>query len=301
MEFLLALTLLANPDSVAVRDIQVAKGETLRTTTVGTGRPVVLIPGIFGGAFSYRKITGPLATQGFRAVVVEPLGFGASSHPKKADYSFEAQSRRVARTLEQMGITNALLIGQGSGTGIAFRLATDRPDLIRGLLSIDGGPTETPATPEMKRLFKLGIWPLKLMMDAPRARHDLRDELTSNSGDTTWVTDEVVERYAAGQINDIGGSLDALYQMSKVKQGTALADRLDGCAVPVLLLIGGAPHRIQVPSEQLALLQRRVQHFSSERVPGAGQYIQEEQPRVVLAAVGRLDRMASTHQAPGER
>src|SRR3954471_1733557 len=141
---LLSLTLLAAPvDSVAVRDIQVAKGETLRTTSIGTGRPIVLIPGLFGGAYSYRKITGPLVAQGYRAIVVEPLGYGSSSHPKKADYSLDAQAERVARTLEQMGIRRALLVGHANGAGIAFRLAVDRPDLVRGLLSIDGGPAET--------------------------------------------------------------------------------------------------------------------------------------------------------------
>jgi len=48
--FLLSLALLSLPaaDSIVVRDIQVAEGETLRTTSVGTGQPIVLIPGIFG-------------------------------------------------------------------------------------------------------------------------------------------------------------------------------------------------------------------------------------------------------------
>src|SRR5918997_520164 len=128
---LLSLALLATPvDSIAVRDIQVAKGETLRTTTIGTGRPIVLIPGIFGGAYSYRKITGPLVAQGFRAIVVEPLGYGSSSHPKNADYSFGAQTERVARTLEQMGIKQALVVAQSTGAAIAFRLALQRPDLV---------------------------------------------------------------------------------------------------------------------------------------------------------------------------
>src|SRR5829696_2984508 len=100
---LVSLAVLAPPaDSIAVRDIQVAKGETLRTTSMGRGKPVVLIPGLFGGAYSYRKITGPLVAQGYQAIVVEPLGYGASSHPKKADYSLDAQTERVERTVEQM-------------------------------------------------------------------------------------------------------------------------------------------------------------------------------------------------------
>ena len=94
--FLLSLALLTLPvDSAVVRDIKVADGETLRTTSVGNGQPIVLIPGIFGGAYGYRKITGPLVAQGYRTIVIEPLGYGFSSHPKDADYSFGAQSDRV--------------------------------------------------------------------------------------------------------------------------------------------------------------------------------------------------------------
>jgi pimeloyl-ACP methyl ester carboxylesterase len=288
---LLGLALFLTPiDSTAVRDVEVARGEILRTTSVGTGRPIVLIPGLFGGAYSYRKITEPLVAQGFRTIVIEPLGYGSSSHPKKADYSFDAQTDRVARTLDRMGIKQALVVSQANGAGIAFRLAIKRPDLVRGLLSIDGGPAESPSTPEMKRLFKFGVFPLKLMMDDATAREQLHDELTTNSGDPRWVTDEVVRGYGAAQMADLDGSLDALYRISKSKENDSLADRLDRCEAPVILLIGAAPHRVQVPNEERELLKQKLARFSMEDVPGAGQYIQEEQPGVVLAAVEKLDR-----------
>jgi pimeloyl-ACP methyl ester carboxylesterase len=291
---LLSLALLLTPlDSVAVHDIRVADGETLRITEMGKGRPIVLLPGIFGGAYSYRKITGPLVAEGYRAIVIEPLGYGSSSHPKKADYSYDAQSKRVARTMEHLGITRALVVSQATAAGIAFRLGVERPDLVRGLLSIDGGPAETPASPEMKRLFRFGIWPIKLMMDAGRARRDLRDELTTNSGDPGWVTDDVVNHYAAAQMRDLDGSLDALHQMSKVNETDTLADRLHLCSVPVTLLIGGAPHRLPVQAQEIDLLKHRVAKFTAEPVPGAGQYIQEEKPEVVVEAVRRLDVTAS--------
>jgi non-heme chloroperoxidase len=293
---LLSLALLLAPlDSVAVavRDIRVADGETLRITDMGKGRPIVLLPGIFGGAYSYRKITGPLVAQGYRAIVIEPLGYGSSSHPKKADYSYDAQTKRVARTMEHLGIKRALVVSQATAAGIAFRLGVERPDLVRGLLSIDGGPAETPASPEMKRLFRFGIWPIKLMMDPGRARHDLRDELTTNSGNPGWVTDEVVNHYAAAQMRDLDGSLDALHQMSKVNETDSLAGRLHLCSVPVTLLIGGAPHRLPVEPRDVDLLKQRVAKFTAQPVPGAGQYIQEEKPDVVIEAVRRLDGTAS--------
>jgi len=291
--FLLSLALLTSPvDSAVVRDIEVAAGETLRTTSTGTGRPVVLIPGIFGGAFAYRKITGSLVGQGYRTIVVEPLGYGASSHPKQADYSFGAQTDRVARTLDQMGVRHALLVAQSSGAAIAFRLAIRRPDLVRGLLSIDGGPAESAATPGMKKAFKFGGGLVKFAMDESKLRHDVRREIVKNSGDTTWVTDAVIRSYTAGQEADLDGSIDAFHRMSQSKESTSLAGRLHQCSVPVLLLLGTVAHPSEVTDQERDLLQTRLRSFKSESVRGAGQYIQEEQPAMVLAALARLNRDA---------
>jgi pimeloyl-ACP methyl ester carboxylesterase len=291
--FLLSLALLTFPaDSAVVRDIEVADGETLRTTSVGTGQPIVMIPGLFGGAFGYRKITGPLVAQGYRTIVVEPLGYGSSSHPKKADYSFGAQSKRVASTLDQMGIKRALIVAQSSGAAIAFRLAVERPDLVRGLLSIAGGPAESAATPGMKKAFKFGGGLVKLTMDESRLRHEVRREIVKNSGDTTWVTAAVIRSYTAGQTTDLGGSIDAFQRMAKSKESTSLAERLHQCLAPVLLLVGTVAHPSAVPAEQRQLLKAKLRTFKTEAVRGAGQFIQEEQPAVVLAALTRLNRVA---------
>jgi len=299
--FLLALALLnlpvdsavvRNVDSAVVRNIEVARGEILRTTSIGTGKPLVLIPGIFGGAYGYRRITGPLVARGYRTIVIEPLGYGSSSHPKNADYSFTAQTGRVARTLDHLGVKRALFVAQSSGAAIAFRLAILRPDLVRGLLSLDGGPAESAATPGMKKAFKLGGGLVKLAMNESKLRHDVRREIVRNSGDTTWVTDAVIRAYTAGQAADMNGSIDAFQQMSKSKEPDSLAGQLHQCAVPVRLLVGTVPHPAEIGSEQRELLKEKLPNFRSDSVRGSGQYIQEEQPAAVLAAVAGLDQAA---------
>jgi pimeloyl-ACP methyl ester carboxylesterase len=290
---LLSLALFAGPvDSVIIRDIHVAPGEILRTTTVGTGQPLVLIPGIFGAAFGYRMLTGPLAQRGYQTIVIEPLGYGWSSHPKDADYSFSAQTGRVGRALDSLGVTRALVVAQSSGAAIAFRLAILRPDLVRGLLSIDGGPAESAATPGMRQAFKFGGGLVKFALDESKLRHDVRREIVKNSGDTTWVTDAVIRGYTAGQTADMSGSIDAFQRMSKSKEADSLADRLHLCAMPVRLLVGTVEHPSEVTHDQRQLLSTRLPNFIADSVAGSGQYIQEEQPAAVLAAVDRLDQAA---------
>ncbi len=300
---LFALALVATPapprDSVppidpVVRDIQVGPEEVLRTTSFGSGEPLVFIPGIFGSAYGYRMLTRPLARTGYRTIVVEPLGYGWSSHPRDADYSFAAQTGRVSQALDSLGVSHALVVALSSGAAIAFRLAVVRPDLVRGLLSIDGGPAETAATPGMKRAFKFGGGLVKLALDESKLRHDVRREIVRNSGDTTWITDAVVRAYTAGQTADMGGSIDAFHRMSKAKEPMSLAARLHECTMPVRLLVGTMPHPAEITEDERATLRSTLPNFGTDSVPGSGQYIQEEQPAAVIAAVERLDQAADS-------
>ena len=290
---LLALALLGSPDSSVIRNIEVGPGEMLRTTTIGTGQPVVLIPGIFGAAFGYRMITGPLVARGYQCIIVEPLGYGWSSHPSNADYSFGAQTSRVGRALDSLGVTRALFVAQSSGSAIAFRLAIVRPALVRGLLSIDGGPAESASTDGMRKAFKFGGFIAKMAMDEEKLRHDVRREIVKNSGDSTWVTDAVIRGYTAGQTADLRGSIDAFQRMSKSKEETSLADRLHECVVPVRLLVGTVRHPSEVPAAQRELLRAQLPNFETDSVQGSGQYIHEEKPAAVVEAVARLDAASS--------
>ncbi len=287
----LTLARLASPlDSAVVRDIEVAPGETLRTTSIGRGESIVLIPGMFGAAFGYRSIMGPLVDRGYRCIVVEPLGYGWSSHPKKADYSFAAQTERVGEALDSLGVTRALLVAQSSGSSIAFRLAVARPTLVRGVLSIDGGPSESASTPGMRKAFKLGSFAAKLVMNESKLRHDVRREIVRNSGDTTWITGPVIRQYTAGHTKDISGAIDAFESMSKSKEPASLKDRLHQFTGPVRLLVGKVEHPAEIPDEQRRLLLERLKDFAADTVPGSGQYIHEEQPDVVVEAVAKLFR-----------
>lgn len=289
---LLTLALVASLDSGVVRHIEVAPGEILHTTVIGSGEPVVLIPGIFGGAYGYRKITAPLVQRGYQCIVVEPLGYGRSSHPARADYSFTAQTKRVEQALQKLGISDALFIANSTGASIALRLAVANPQMVRGILSISGGPAESAATPGMKKAFRLGGFITKLAVNEGKLRHDVRKEIVKNSGDTTWVTPRVIREYTAGQAADVDGSIDAFRSMSKSKETESLHNHLDDIRVPVRLLVGGIDHPSGVKAEERELLAEKIPDFALDTVAGSGQYVHEEQPQVVVEALGSLDRVS---------
>lgn len=286
----LTLLLLATLDTTAqVRDVTVGPNEHLRTTIVGEGaEPVVFIAGIFGGAYGYRHLTSPLAQLGFRCIVIEPLGFGFSSHPSKSDYSFTAQADRIGAVLDSLGVTHAIVVAQSSAASMAYRLSYRRPELVRGVLSISGGPAETPATPVLKRSLRFGGFLTKLVVGKGMIRGKVKKDLIKNSGDTTWVTEPTVGEYTAGQAADVDGAIDGLRRMSQAVEPESLRERLHETRVPIRLMVGTAPHASAVKEDEIELMRTQIPDFAIEHVEGAGQYIHEEQPAVVVAAFTRL-------------
>src|SRR5262249_8224653 len=201
------------PPAATARDhralkVSITAAESLAVTISGSagGPTVVLIPGLFGSEFGFRKVVPPLNAAGYRTIVIEPLGIGASSRPPRSDYSLAAQANRIAKVLDGLAVTPPLLVTHALGASIGLRLAYLRPDLVRGLVSLDGGPSEAAVTATFRRLLKLVPW-IKLFGGAQLLRRKTRQMLVSSSGDTTWVTDEVVDAYTAPASRDLDGTL----------------------------------------------------------------------------------------------
>jgi pimeloyl-ACP methyl ester carboxylesterase len=249
---------------------------------------VVLIPGLFGSQYSFRNLVPMLNAAGYRTIVVEPLGLGESSRPERADYSLGAQAHRVAWALDTLGITGVLVIAHGLGAAMAYRVAYRRPDLVRGIVALEGGPAEAAVTPTFRRSLHLVPW-VKLLGGIHLVRRRTREMLISSSADTTWVDDDVVRGYTAGAARDLDGTLRAYVAMANARERERVASRLADIRCPVRLLVGGAPHSGQVREAYVAALRGALPSFALDSVAGAGHFIYEERPDAVLAAVGRLE------------
>lgn len=272
--------------------VVVAPAETMHVEAwPGDGRPVALVPGLFGASFTFRKVLPLLAAQGFRPIVIEPLGTGFSSRPAKADYSLDAQARRLAAVLDSLGSGPVLVLAHSLGAAMAFRLALDRPDLVRGIVSLEGGPTEEATTPVFRSAMRYVPW-IKLFGGINLIRRKIRGMLLESSGDRSWVTDGVVQGYTLGEARDFDATLRAFLAMSHAHEQAKLAPRLGGIACPVTLVVGTARHDGDVPPSEVALLNHAILSFAVDSQPGAGHYLQEERPAAVVSALERLAKRA---------
>src|SRR5262245_31912166 len=188
------------------REVAVAPGERLRVTDVGHGQPVVMIPGLLGSAYGYRRLVPPLVERGYRVVVIEPLGIGGSAKPAQADYSLTAQADRIDAALGALQIENAVVVAHAVGGSMAFRLAARHPTRVKAIVSLDGGPAEAAATPGFRRAMSFAFL-VKLFGGMKRIEGMVRSALRERSADPEWVTDEVVQGYMAAGSRDLDATL----------------------------------------------------------------------------------------------
>lgn len=278
---------LASGDSAQRHTVAVAPGEDLTVASYGTGSPVVLVPGLFGAAYGFRKLIPLLSAHGHRLVVIEPLGVGTSARPERSDYSLGAQAARLAAVLDTLGLSRTVLVAHSLGAAMAFRLAYRRPDLVRGIVSLEGGPAETAATPGLRRAAQWVPW-VKTLGGVRLIRGKIRAALIKASGDTSWVDDDVVEAYTAGAARDLDGTLKAYLRMAESHERERLAPHLAEIRCPVRLVVGGAPHPESLPEREIVRLQTSLPQLRVDTIDGAGHHLHEERADAVAAIVEQV-------------
>src|SRR5689334_15058403 len=90
----------------------------------GTDGAIVLLHDIVAGAFVWEKILPQLAGLNRAVYAFDMLGYGQSDHPWPADTSAWGHADALTFLLQQLKLTNVILVGHGIGGGVAQILAT---------------------------------------------------------------------------------------------------------------------------------------------------------------------------------
>jgi pimeloyl-ACP methyl ester carboxylesterase len=106
----------------------------------GSGDPIVLLPSGGHEHHDYDEIR-QLLPGGFRSIGVDWPGHGRS--PAGTAPSTELRlAQIVEELLDSLTPAGAVLVGNSVGGNVAARLAITRPDLVKGLMIVDGGGFE---------------------------------------------------------------------------------------------------------------------------------------------------------------
>jgi pimeloyl-ACP methyl ester carboxylesterase len=136
----LALTLLlgaAVPAHGAAADGMVG---TLNMERHGNhGRPLILIPGLQGGPWVWQQTVAQLQ-QNHVVYVVTLAGFDGMPAPTDDGNLFDRADASLLQLIEQYKIDKPVLVGHSLGGTLALRFAGEHPDLVSGVVAVDGLP-----------------------------------------------------------------------------------------------------------------------------------------------------------------
>lgn len=202
-------------------------GHDIHVSDTGRGPAVVFIHGSGPGASAisnFRQNVDPFADAGFRVVLPDLIGYGASSKPEDIDYTLALFTNTLYAALREHGIEHAILVGNSLGGGVAIQMALDHPGFIDRLILMAPGCVE-----ELPVYFAMpGIANMRSAFGRPD--YSLEDQRRLNLSlvyDPVHITDELVaERYAVARTQP----KDVLTRMRTPN----LAPRLGELTMPIL-------------------------------------------------------------------
>jgi pimeloyl-ACP methyl ester carboxylesterase len=225
-----------------------------------------------------------------RVVVIEPLGVGASSRPRDADYSMTAQSRRIGSALDSLGVGPATFVGQALSTAILLRLALEAPTRMLGLVSLEGGATNESATPGLRRGLTIASILFRIFPSHRLIRYRVKSNLENVSADKSWITPEAVDGYVEPFISSLRETFAAYRAMASSRETVMLGPRMQALDVPVSLMLGAVPHYGGVSAAELDPMHRYLRSFTVTAISGAGHILAEEKPVEVVDVILRMHR-----------
>lgn len=91
------------------------------------------------GASNFRQNIRAFVDAGYRVILPDMIGYGASSKPAGVDYPLELFTDTLLEALRAHGIERAHLIGNSLGGGVAIQIALGHPEFVRSLVLMAPG------------------------------------------------------------------------------------------------------------------------------------------------------------------
>ena len=250
--------------------------------------PVVLLHGFPETWRTWRGVVGELLPD-HRVVVPDLRGAGCSSFapPGTDAYDKRSLASDLARLSEVLGLRPALVVGHDMGAMTAFAWARTRPDQVAGLVLSGGGiPGHGLAELGPPHLTTFAAPPGVV---AAGIGDDLPGFLARFVGDPAFAAsgslDDVVRAYSRpGRLDAALGQYRALARDAAVEGPDA-----SPLPMPVTTVEGEAAGVPGISTRTVRALAPRLREIT---VPGAGHFVQEDQPAATATAirVARRDR-----------
>lgn len=260
------------------RFVDVAGGILHLRDTGPRGAPAIILLHGFGASLHTWDAWAELLSADYRVIRFDLPGFGLTGADPTGDYTDARAVAIILALLDQLGLGQAVLVGNSMGGRIAWTFAAAHPDRVSRLVLIspDGfaSPGLTYGTPpDVPLIMRLLPYTLPLPM--------LRSSLEAAYGDPSRLTGQNLQTTRDMMLAPgvRAAVLDRMRQMV-LQDPRPLLARI---TAPVLLLWGTLDAMIPISNAQDYLA--ALPHGTLVTLPGTGHVPQEETPAPSAAAL----------------
>jgi pimeloyl-ACP methyl ester carboxylesterase len=281
-------------DGVEHRYVDLGDGVTIHVAAAGPadGQAVMLVHGFPENWWEWHELIGPLAADGYRVLCPDLRGAGWSSAPRSR-YTKNEMADDLAAVLDQLGATTVKLVAHDWGGPVAFIMMLRHPEKVTGFFGLN---TSAPWVRRDLGMIR-HVWrfwyqiPMSLPVIGPRLIADSKARyfrmLASWVGGGFSLPEEDVRMYVECMRQPghavAGSRWYRTFQTTEIlrwARGEFDDARVD---VPVRWLHGTGdpvitPHLLRGYTDHIS-------DFELELVDGAGHWIVEQQPELVLDRV----------------
>ena len=108
---------------------------------LGTGKPIMLIHGLFGSLENLNMVAKPLSKH-YQVTSIDVRNHGSSFHQANMDYATLVQD--VIALLDHLEISCCTILGHSMGGKIAMQVALEYPERVEKLIIADIAPVDYP-------------------------------------------------------------------------------------------------------------------------------------------------------------
>jgi pimeloyl-ACP methyl ester carboxylesterase len=182
----------------------------------GSGPVIVILPSLGRGAADYDQVAVYLADSGFRVLRPQPRGIGGSTGTLTGLTLHDYAGDVAAVIASEAPGSKAVVVGHAFGNFVARMVATDHPELVRGVVlaaasagKVPPGSTEKAISPEIREAIdKSGELALP---DAQRLVYLQRAFFAPGNDPSVWLTGWYPDAQAAQSAASAATPVDAWF------------------------------------------------------------------------------------------
>ena len=247
----------------------------------GDGIPLVFIHGIPTWGYLWNDLLKPLSKK-FRVLIPDLMGFGFSDKSDCFDRSIAKQTEYLVQWLEKLGIKKAFIVGHDIGGGVALRIATLYPELVKGL--------------SVMNCVSYDSWPIEMMIQTghPLVYKKISSQalmttmkFALKSGFATRVSTDLVESLLAPYRTEVG-KLSLIRNAAALNTNltTEITAKLSSITVPTLIL-WGTDDKFQ-DFKYAERLSRDIPNSHLIPIEKARHFVMLDQPEIVINELRRF-------------